>query len=544
MALNKKYENQDADPDAAGICACSQYISFYKYLTCLDTELFTVVCLPYEGGKFPVVIYRRPYGDDEGEMSEEDVCQRKISDFNYWLEAGYAVVYQHCRGTGKSGGDFIPYINEREDSLALRDWIRTQPFYNGELYLFGFSYLSSVHFVSAPFENDVKGAIFEAQDCERYNCNYRNGFYKMGLHGGWYFEMYKKKSIKEKNYTVNSYKTLPLSELSERILGEKAEDFDEILAHPDRHDAFWDTRYGGGEARDAIKNAGFPILLVTGFYDIYTGGVFDMWRGLDEKTRSASVLAVHPYDHGGVGTSQPIIFENGKLKEAFGSYKTKWFDYVRGKGECPFKVGQVNYYKLFGEKWCADDFAEPDEVCRMHLGEGSISYKYDPRDPATFKGGLCTNFGGSDWQDASGTREDIISVYTSEFQEDTFIKGKIKARLTISSDCEDTCFYMRLSLCRSEGDYGLRDDINKISNFSADYKPNEALEMDFSFDEHAFVIKKGEKLRIDISSSAFPHYVPHTNQKGAFSTQTTSKIAKNTVFLDRSYIELPIFVEE
>ena len=60
--------------------------------------------------------------------------------------------------------------------------------------------------------------------------------------------------------------------------------------------------------------------------------------------------------------------------------------------------------------------------------------------------------------------------------------------------------------------------------------------MEFSFDEHAFVVKKGEKLRIDISSSAFPFYVRHTNRKGLFSEQTTAKIAKNTVVLNKSVL--------
>ena len=64
--------------------------------------------------------------------------------------------------------------------------------------------------------------------------------------------------------------------------------------------------------------------------------------------------------------------------------------------------------------------------------------------------------------------------------------------------------------------------------------------MTFSFDEHAFVIRKGEKMRVDISSSAYPHYVPHTNQKGLFSVQTTAKIAENIVILDESYVELPV----
>ena len=56
--------------------------------------------------------------------------------------------------------------------------------------------------------------------------------------------------------------------------------------------------------------------------------------------------------------------------------------------------------------------------------------------------------------------------------------------------------------------------------------------------EHAFVVKKGEKLRIDISSSAFPFYVRHTDNKGLFSEQTTTKIANNTIVLDKSYLNI------
>jgi len=515
--------------------------SYYQYLTLNGAQLFTVVCLPCESGKFPTVILRRPYADNERFMSEDEVCGNKLNDYAYWIEAGYAVVYQHCRGTGKSGGDCIPYINEREDGLFLQNWIRKQPFYNGELYLYGFSYLSSVHYVTAPFASDIKGAILEAQDCERYNCNYRNGFYKMGLHGGWYFEMYKKNSALKKNYTPDSYKTLPLSELSKKILGEKAEDFDEILRHPDRNDEFWSTRYGGGEAHNAIKHAGIPILLVTGFYDIYTGGIFDMWRDLDESTRELCALVVHPFDHSWNGEHQPISFENGTVKEAFGLYKVDWLNSIRGKCEPPFERGKVTYYKLFENKWCCDEFCDANDIMKIELGKESVTYRYDPRDPAVFKGGLCTNFGGSAWQNAPNSRGHIITLYTREFDKDTFIKGKMRASLTISSDCEDTCFYVRVSLCKSEGDYGLRDDINQISNFDTEYLPNRQIEMSFTFDEHAFVIKKGERLRIDISSSAWPHYVPHTNQKGLFSEQKIAKIANNTVYLAESYIELPIF---
>ena len=512
---------------------------YCEYINFNGAKLFTVACIPEKEGEFPTVIFRSPYVDDAQNMTEEEICNKCLDDFGNWLKNGYAVVFQHCRGSGKSSGDCIPYIYEREDGIRLHNWIREQSFYNGELYLCGSSYTASVHFVTFPFAEDIKGAVLEVQDCERYNCNYRNGFYKMGLHGGWYVDMYKKKSITNKNFTSESYKMLPLALFSKKVLGEPAEDFDEILMHPDINDMFWQTRFGGCDAHDAIKYANFPILLVTGFYDIYTGGVFDMWKGLSASTRSKSALAVHPYEHGGSGNDQPITFENGRLWEAFGDYQVKWINYIRGKGESPFEVGKVTYYKLFGNKWCCDEFIHGINQKIFKLGKGVKTYCYDPNNPATFKGGLSDNFGGNEWQDSPGKRDDILSFYTPEFTEDVFVKGKMSAKLMVKSDCEDTCFYIRISLAKAEGDYGLRDDINQISNFCDDYIPGNEIEMDFSFNEHAFVIKKGERLRIDISSSAYGHYVCHTNYKGLFSAQTKSKIANNSVILDKSYISIP-----
>jgi len=81
---------------------------YSQYVPCGGAELFTVVCLPATGGRFPTVVYRRPYVDDEELLSDAEVCERKRQDFSAFLKAGYAVVFQHCRGRGKSGGDCIP----------------------------------------------------------------------------------------------------------------------------------------------------------------------------------------------------------------------------------------------------------------------------------------------------------------------------------------------------------------------------------------------------------------------------------------------------
>ena len=522
-------------------------MAFYHYYTFVESEgeqLFTVVSLPDKEGAFPIVLARSPYVDHTFGMTHEEVCEQVAAANVGWNEAGYAVVNQHCRGRGHSSGDCIPYVHEREDGLALQEWVRNQPFYGGELYLSGGSYCCTVHYVTAPFASDIKGAVCEVMDTERYNCNYRNGFYKMGLHGGWYVDMYKKQRVlrgeMRKAFTPDSYKTLPLMSFSQTVFGEPAAYFDEILMHPDRRDPFWETtRNGGNDGRNALQGANIPILLTTGHYDIFTGGIYDMWRALDDETKAKSALLVHPYAHSGVKTDQPVEFPNGEITEQFGDVTRRWFDAIRGKEPYPVTQGQVTYYEMYGERWCTDAFEQPAESRTFSLGDGEYTYTYNPYAPAHFYGGLSANFGGTVWEGAPNSRQDILSVYTDVFEEDTVIKGRMHARLCVRSDCEDTCFYVRLSLSKAEGDLGLRDDITAISNVAPAYRVGDEVMLDFTFDDHAFVVKAGEKIRVDLSSSAYNLYVPHTNHRGHYALQTTAKTAHNTIVLSKSTLTLP-----
>lgn len=519
----------------------AESIGRYLYLQADGASLFTAVLLPDEDGQFPTVIFRSPYVDGYEKTPEDSIVEAYKSSMKGWLDAGYAVVYQHCRGRGKSSGDCIPYINERADGLLLQSWIRTQPFYNGELFLDGGSYLTSVHYATAPFADDIKGAVFGIQDTERYNLCYRNGFFKSALHGGWYVGMYKAKSHMKKYYAAAAFDTLPLTAFTETVFGEPVPDFDDMLRSPDPGDPFWQTHAGGTDARGATEHARIPILLTTGFYDIYTGGIFDMWNRMDEETRSQSALVVSPYSHGDSPNDSPIRFPAGTRFEGFGSdYEIRWFDHIRGKRpESPFAPGKVTYYSLFENTWKTDDFSHTEEV-RIPIGSGTHTYTYNPFNPPSLVGGLSTNFGGSAYQHKPGSRPDILTFFTEPFAEDTLVRGKMTADLRVSSDCEDTCFLMRISIRKEDGDYGLRDDITNLIRQAPDFRPGDTVSLTFSFDEHAFLIRAGEVLRIDITSADNAHYVRHTNKKGLYSEQETAVIAHNTVFMDGCTLTLPV----
>ena len=517
--------------------------TFFEYVPSDGIRLFTVAMLPSREGAYPTVVIRCPYVDWLETWTEKDICDLYEKENESWLKRGYAVVYQHCRGRGKSDGDCIPYINEGKDTNALYDWIREQSFYNGELYLKGGSYLTSVHYCAAPYGKDVKGASFGIQDSERYNICYRNGVLKKKLHTDWYIGMYKAKSKMKKNYSADSLDMLPLKDLSKSVFGERVPDLDKMLASPKISDPFWQTHEGGADARGAADNVDFPVLFTTGFYDIYTGGIFDMWRSMSKKTRENSALVVSPYDHGdryNEGINVALSFPKGRRDEEFGlDYEIDWFDSIRNGTEPGFKKGQITYYRLFENKWATDTFDCQREM-KIPLGKGALTYAYDPQNPPGFKGGLCCNFGGAMFQDKPYLRDDIITVYSDKFPEDVFVKGKMKARLKVSSDCYDTCFYMRVSIEKEQGDFGLRDDITTLCHQLGDYIPNTPVDLEFTFDEHAFLIKKDERLRIDISSADTENYVRHTNTKGLYSEQTETRIAYNTVYLSESALTLPI----
>lgn len=336
---------------------------------------------------------------------------------------------------------------------------------------------------------------------------------------------------------------LPMKNFTKTVFGEEAEDFDEMLKFPDPKADFWQTHNGGADARGATNHIKFPALFFTGFYDIYTGGVFDMWNSMCEESRNISALVVSPYDHGdGFNKEESMEFPQGRKKEYFGEdYELEWFDYIRGKNKkSPFQPGMVTYYRLFENRWETDIFKTPIDTIKLKLGENKVSYVYNPYDPPSFKGGLSANFGGTVFQDKPNSRHDIISVYTEPLKKDVFVKGKISVKLSVKSDCEDTCFYVRISIKKERGDLGLRDDITSLCYQLGDYVPETFVDLEFSFDEHAFLIKKGERLRIDIASADNEHYVRHTNNKGLYSEQTTAKIANNAVDLGDSYLVLPI----
>ncbi|MDE0710305.1 MAG: CocE/NonD family hydrolase, partial [bacterium] len=98
------------------------------------------VYLPAGEGPFPTLLCRTKYGKQSGEVCTDlAYLQEWVPRF---LGGGYAAVMQDCRGRYDSGGEFVPYIHEASDGADTLAWLASQPWCDGNIGMFGQSYVA------------------------------------------------------------------------------------------------------------------------------------------------------------------------------------------------------------------------------------------------------------------------------------------------------------------------------------------------------------------------------------------------------------------
>lgn len=82
--------------------------------------LATDLCIP-DSGPAPTLLVRTPYGKDVPNLLANSLNTQAL------IEAGYAVVFQDCRGTYRSGGTFTPMGHDPDDGTDTVGWPRRHP---------------------------------------------------------------------------------------------------------------------------------------------------------------------------------------------------------------------------------------------------------------------------------------------------------------------------------------------------------------------------------------------------------------------------------
>ena len=191
----------------------------------------------------------------------------------------------------------------------------------------------------------------------------------------------------------------------------------------------------------------------------------------------------------------------------------------------------------FGSKGNANTLKGDGFLSRVELPETPADqYTYDPMDPVPTCGGRMVGSGGQKNQSEVEMRKDVL-VYTSPaLAEDLTVTGIVKARLFVSSSAPDTDFTVKLVDVQADGrPMNICDTIYRM-RYRKGYtkvemmKAGEVYEVEFDVDFTSYMFKKGHCVRVEISSSNFPHYERNLNTEKMPAKETEPAIANQTVY--------------
>jgi len=109
-------------------------------------DLSTDIYLPKSPDRFPTVLMRTPYSNNDASMIEK---ARRFAN------RGYACVVQDCRGRWDSDGEHYPFRLDGKDGYDTQEWIGSQEWSNGKIGMAGSSYGGLVQWQSAPHRSRV-----------------------------------------------------------------------------------------------------------------------------------------------------------------------------------------------------------------------------------------------------------------------------------------------------------------------------------------------------------------------------------------------------
>jgi uncharacterized protein len=164
-------------------------------------------------------------------------------------------------------------------------------------------------------------------------------------------------------------------------------------------------------------------------------------------------------------------------------------------------------------------------------------------------------FGSTEPYRPLAERRDVLVFQTEPLDEDVEVTGPITAHLWISSDCPDTDFTAKLiDVYPPNSDYpegfamNLTDGILRVRYRDAWERPSLMVPGTiYRVRVDAFptsnLFRRGHRIRVDISSSNFPHFDVNPNTGEPEGRAREMRVARNRVYMDRqrpSHAVLPI----
>lgn len=578
-------------------------------------------------GPFPVILERTPYSKNAVSRSEctaDDplpMSRRTVAAF--FVQRGYVVVYQDCRGRHRSEGAFVKYLSDGADGYDTLEWLVARPWCSGKIGTMGLSYAAHTQGALACLNPPGLACMFVDSG------GFSNA-YQSGIRQGGAFE------LKQATWAYRQALESPLAQADPLIRAAlEAEDIKDWFQRlpwkqghspvkwiPEYEDYLFD-QWTHGIFDDYWKQVGIyaagfygeyaavPAVHMSSWYDPYPRTATENYIGLRRQGKGPLKLVLGPWTHGNRSVSYagdvdfgPRATLDGNLAENYLAFRLRWFDrwlkgiengvdtepsvklFVMGGGSGRRNAeGRLDH----GGTWQSfEDWPLP-QACypryyfhgdgrldtRMPSGAAEpLCYDYDPLHPVPTIGGSVVShrtgimepgafdqcegfrfFGSQPPYLPLSSRPDILVFETALLESDVTVIGPIHVHLWVSSSCPDTDFTAKLIDWYPPGpDYArgfamnitdgiLRARYRESWELPAPLEPGTIYEIDVELFPTANRFKAGHRIRVDISSSNFPHFDVNPNTGEPEGRGRCTRVANNRIYVDASrpsHIVLPV----
>lgn len=556
--------------------------------------------------RWPVILERTPYG-----KSQAGTRHASVEVARWFASRGYVVVFQDCRGRGKSEGQYVKYLSDGRDGFDCCAWLLAQPFANGRIGTMGLSY--AAHTQGALASAGAPGVKALFMDSGGFSDAYQGGIRQGGAFElkqvTWAFnEALEAPEIRNDPARFAAMKAVDLKEWFAQMPWTRghsplsaAPDYEEYVFDQWEHgdfDAYW--RQLGIYAKGyygAYCDA--ATLLISSWYDPYPRTITDNFVALSRLKRGPIHMVLGPWTHGNreqtfagdVEFGPSAAFERN-VAPSYLDAKLRWFDrFLKDEPNGAENDPAVRIFVMgggsgrrdpegrmqHGGRWRAE---QTWPIARTRLrslylhADGRLSgarppreamaraFLYDPAHPVPTIGGTVTSglpimvggafdqredtrfFGSRMPYGRLADRADVLVFRSDPLPEDLEVTGNIEAYLWIASDAPDTDFTIKLideyppnqdypdGFAMNLTDGILRCRYRNSWEHPQLMAPGEVYPITVSAFPTSNLFKQHHRIRLDISSSNFPHFDRNPNTGEPEGKGTAFRVANNRVFVD------------
>jgi len=485
----------------------------------------------------PVVLLRSPYGRAgmAGLLFAAPLARR-----------GFQVFIQSTRGTFGSGGQFRPFLPEREDGLATVAWLRDQPWCDGRVSMVGASYLGHTQWAVAPYADPPLRSV----SMHVTMANFSEAFYQHGAPSllnslTWSGLVGRQErgllaavpSPLQQARMQRALRKVPLQAADVDVAGAPVAFWRDFAGHAAPGDEFWAGIDHGGADLTRLP----PVSMVTGWWDLFVPGQLRDYAAI----RAAGVparITVGPWIHG----------EPRELREAV-RQDVAWLDHHLNGGAPPpgppvrVFLQQAGTWLEF-DQWpparavTAPCYLRPTGRLSRSPESGAAppdTFVYDPADPTPSAGGPLLQPPGKQVDNAAiEARPDVLTYTSGPLAADQDLVGPVSARIFLRTSRAHADLFVRVCDVDEEG--VSRNVVDGIRRLSPQTVPapdvqvdgDEILAVNVELYPTAYRLRAGHRIRVQVSGGAFPRYARNFGTAEPFGTATRAVRCRFEIYHD------------